>query len=111
MTLGPVAKVTTDERRREAAAVIDRIKRGAPKPACEPTVADLAERCLTNHVAVRCKPNTANQAMWVLSKMFTLAQSWGMTARPQPVPACPLLPREVPRTLPDPGGVPAPRGR
>ena len=84
------------------------------------TVADLAARCLRNHVAVRCKPNTAknyrmslqhhilpalgtkplkdvasadvtalhhklrdtpsaaNQATWVLSRMFTLAESWGM---------------------------------
>ena len=122
MTLGPVAQATIEERRREAVAVIDRIKRGEePKPpAPAPTVADLAERCLKNHVAVRCKPNTAknscmalqnhilpalgtkalkdvapgdvtalhhkmrdtpytaNQAMWILSKMFTLAENWGM---------------------------------
>ena len=91
-----------------------------PKPAPEPTVADLAERFLKNHVAVRSRPNTArnyrmaiqhhvlpalgekalkdvapedvtalhhklrdtpaaaNQAMWVLSRMFTLAENWGM---------------------------------
>ena len=124
MTLGPVGSETIDKRRREAAIVIDRIKRGEdpkpPKPAPEPTVADLAARCLKNHVAVRCKPNTAknyrmslqhhilpalgtkplkdvasgdvtalhhklrdtpcaaNQATWVLSRMFTLAESWGM---------------------------------
>ena len=30
-----------------------------PKPAPEPTVADLAERFLKNHVAVRSRPNTA----------------------------------------------------
>ena len=63
MTLGPVGSETIDKRRREAAIVIDRIKRGEdpkpPKPAPEPTVADLAARCLKNHVAVRCKPNTA----------------------------------------------------
>ena len=124
VTLGPVGSETIDKRRREAAIVIDRIKRGEdpkpPKPAPEPTVADLAARCLKNHVAVRCKPNTAknyrmslqhhilpalgtkplkdvasgdvtalhhklrdtpcaaNQAVWVLSRMFTLAESWGM---------------------------------
>ena len=124
VTLGRVGTETVDERRSEAAVVIDRIKRGEdpwpPKPAPEPTVADLAERFLKNHVAVRCRPNTArnyrmaiqhhilptlgkkalkevapedvtalhhklrdtpaaaNQAMWVLSKMFTLAENWGM---------------------------------
>ena len=63
VTLGRVEGETVDERRREAAVVIDRIKRGEdprpPKPAPEPTVADLAERFLKNHVAVRCRPNTA----------------------------------------------------
>ena len=124
VTLGRTGTQTVDERRREAAIVIDRIKRGEdPKPpelAPEPTVADLAERFLKNHVAVRCRPNTArnyrmaiqhhilpalgkkalkdvaaedvtalhhklrdtpaaaNQAMWVLSKMFTVAENWGM---------------------------------
>ena len=124
MTLGPVGSETIDKRRREAAIVIDRIKRGEdpmpPKPAPEPTVADLAARCLKNHVAVRCKPNTAknyrmalqnhilpalgkkvlkdvspgdvtalhhklrhtpsaaNRAVWVLSRMFVLAETWEM---------------------------------
>ena len=124
VTLGPIALKTIKERRREATAIIDRIKRGEDakpsKPSREPTVADLAECCLYNHVAVRCKPNTAknyrmamqnhilpalgtkalkdvspgdatalhhklrntpytaNQAMSVLSKLFTLAESQGM---------------------------------
>ncbi len=123
-TLGPVGEKTVEERRREAAAAIDRIKRGEgpkpPEPAPEPTVADLAALCLKNHVAARCKPRTAknyriaierhilpalgskalkdvvpedagelhhglratpaaaNQTIWVLSKMFTLAESWEM---------------------------------
>ena len=89
-----------------------------PQPAPEPIVADLAELCLKNHVAARCKPRTAknyrtsiehhilpalgskalkgvapedtgklhhglrdtpaaaNQAIWVLSKMFVLVESW-----------------------------------
>ena len=124
VTLGRVGTETVDVRRREAAAVIDRIKRGEDpvpsEPPPEPTVADLAERFLKNYVAARCKPGTAknyrlaiqhhivptlgktpvkdvepedvtalhhalrdkptaaNQAMWVLSKMFSLAQKWGM---------------------------------
>ena len=121
VTLGRVGTKTVDVRRREAAEVIDRIKRGEdPKPAPEPTVADLAERCLKNHVEVRCKPGTAknyrmalqnhilpalgkkalkdiepedvaalhhklrdtpsaaNLAVWVLSRMFVLAEAWEM---------------------------------
>ena len=124
VTLGPVGSETIEVRRREAAIVIDRIKRGEdpmpPKPVPEPTVADLAARCLKNHVAVQCKPNTAknyrmalqnhilpalgkkalkdvspgdvtalhhklrhtpsaaNRAVWVLSKMFVLAETWEM---------------------------------
>ena len=123
-TLGPAGEKTVEERRREAAAAIDRIKRGEdpkpPEPAPEPTVADLAALCLKDHVAARCKPKTAknyrmsierhilpalgskmlkdvapedaaglhhglrdtpaaaNQAIWVLSKMFSLAESWEM---------------------------------
>ncbi len=123
-TLGPAGEKTVEERRREAAAAIDRIKRGEdpkpPQPAPEPTVADLAALCLKNHVAARCKPKTAknyrvaierhilpalgskalkdvgpedagelhhglratpaaaNQTIWVLSKMFSLAESWEM---------------------------------
>ena len=124
VTLGRVGKEPIDKHRREAAAVIDRIKRGEDpipsKPAPEPTVADLAERFLEKFVAVRCKPSTAknyrlaiqhqilpalgekalkdvgpedvtamhhelrdrpaaaNQAVWVLSKMFALAENSGM---------------------------------
>ena len=123
VTLGPVGSETIDKRRREAAIVIDRIKQGEdpkpPKPAPEPTVADLAARCLKNHVGVRCKPNTAknyrmslqhhilpalgtkplkdvapgdvttlhhklrdtpsaaNQATWVLSRMFSSPRAGG----------------------------------
>ncbi len=121
VTLGPVEGETIEKRRREAAVVIDRIKRGEdPRPAPEPTVADLAERFLKTHVEVRCKPNTAknyrkalknyilpalgkkplgdvapedvaalhhelrdtpsvaNLAVWVLSRMFVLAEAWEM---------------------------------
>ena len=124
VTLGRVGNDPIDKHRREAAVVIDRIKRGEdpfpPEPAPEPTVADLADRFLEKFVAVRCKPSTAknyrltirhqilpalgtkalkevgpedvtalhhelrdrpaaaNQAIWVLSKMFALAENWGM---------------------------------
>ena len=121
VTLGRVGDETVDVRRREAAAVIDRIKRGEdPRPAPEPTVADLAEGFLENHVEIRCKPGTAknyrlairnhilpalgekalrevgpedaaalhhalrgtpsaaNLAVWVLSRMFVLAEAWEM---------------------------------
>ena len=121
ITLGRVGDEPIDKHRREAALVIDRIKRGEdPRPAPEPTVAGLAERCLKNHVEVRCKPGTAknyrlalqnhilpalgkkalkdvepedvaalhhklretpsaaNLAVWVLSRMFVLAEAWEM---------------------------------
>ena len=48
--------------RREAAAMIDRIKRGEnptpPEPTPEPTVAELAERYMKAHVEVNCRPTT-----------------------------------------------------
>ena len=63
VTLGRVGNEPIDKHRRDAAAVIDRIRRGEdprpPKPAPEPTVADLADRFLEKFVAVRCKPRTA----------------------------------------------------
>ena len=48
--------------RREAAAMIDRIKRGEnptpQEPTAEPTVAELAERYMKAHVEVNCRPTT-----------------------------------------------------
>ena len=124
VTLGPYDGISIDERRQEATEVIDRIKRGEepvpPEPALEPTVADLAARCLSVDVGVRCKPATvksykmaldrhilpafgkkrleevdpedvaalhhrmrdmpsmANRAVWVLSRLFVLAETWEM---------------------------------
>ena len=123
-TLGSVAHATIEERRREAAAVIDRVKPGEgmmpPTPAPEPTVADLAARCVSVQYGVRCKPGTAkaykmaldrhslpalaaipvaevgpkevaafhhrmhempsiaSRAVWVLSRLFVLAETWEM---------------------------------
>ena len=122
VTLGPVAGEAIDQRRREAAEIIDRIKQGldpiAPDPEPVPTVADLAARCMRAYVQVHCKPKTqklyrtaidlhivpalgtmpvkdvrsshvielhdrlrdtpsmANHVVSMLSKMFSLAQTW-----------------------------------
>ena len=50
--------------RRQAAAMIDRIRRGEDpvpaEPAPEPTVADLAERFMKAHVEVNCRPKTVD---------------------------------------------------
>ena len=66
VTLGRHGVISADQARRRAAVVVARIKAGeepAPTPAMHPdagpTVAELAERYLREHVAVRCKPNTA----------------------------------------------------
>ena len=127
VTLGPVAGKAIDQRRREAAEVIDRIKRGfdpfPPKPEPDPTVADLAARSMRAYVKVHCKPKTeklyrtaidrhivpalgtmavkdvrsshvielhdrmrdtpamANHVVAMLSKMFSLAQTWELVPR------------------------------
>ena len=61
-TLGPVAGIALEQRRREAAKIIDRIKRGLDPipPQLQPdlTVADLAARCMRAYVNVQCKPKT-----------------------------------------------------
>ena len=127
VTLGPVAGEAIDQRRREAAEIIDRIKRGLdpvpPAPEPDPTVADLAARCMHAYVKVHCKPKTqslyrtaidrhivpalgdmavkdvrsshvielhdrmrdtpsmANHVVAMLSKMFSLAQTWDLVPR------------------------------
>ena len=124
VTLGPVGAETIEKYRSEAAVAIDRIKQGEdprpPKPAPEPTVADLATRCVSVRFGVRCKPATvkhykmaldrhvlpmlgtmplsevgpkeaaalhhrmrdmpamANRAVWVLSRLFVMAETWEM---------------------------------
>ena len=123
--IGEHGKIAPDEARRQAADVIDRIRRGEepfpPVPTPEPTMADLAERYIKAHLEVNCRPTTvqtcrrvvdlhilpqlgelpvasvershvsdlhfkmrdkpaqANQTVDVLSKMFRLAEAWGMT--------------------------------
>ena len=62
VTLGVHGDVSPDEARKDAAAVIDRIRRGGepfpPPEAPEPTVADLADRYMTAHVEMNCRPKT-----------------------------------------------------
>ena len=123
-TLGRHGELTVEQARKQAVAVIDRIKRGENPVAAPPepafTVADLAQRYLETHVAVNCNahtagiyrgsldnhilpalgampitlvgppeaaalhyglrdtPRAANRALMVLSKMFSLAEAWGL---------------------------------
>ena len=125
VALGAFGELNSDEARRRAAEVIDRIRQGldpVPRPpAPEFTVADLAERYMEAHVNVNCRPATveafgrvmrlyilpelgslklseverehvsalhhklrdkprqANVTVSVLSRMFRLAEAWGMT--------------------------------
>ena len=62
VTIGQHGEVTPEQARKDASEVIDRIKRGMDPmpepPAPEVTIADLAERCVSAHVAVNCGPNT-----------------------------------------------------
>ena len=62
VTIGRHGEMPADEARKQAAVIIDRIKRGEdpvpPPPQPEFTVADLAERYLQVHVAVNCRPGT-----------------------------------------------------
>ncbi len=124
VTLGRHGEMSTDEARKQAALVIDRIKRGeAPEPRppeAEPTVAVLCDRFMRDHVETHCKPDTAatyrsyignhilpalggkaladvgraevsalhhdlratpvaaNVILGLLSKMFKMAEAWGL---------------------------------
>ncbi len=124
VAIGRHGEVSADEARKQAALIIDRIKRGKDPvpvpPAPELTIAELAERCMRAHVAVNCKaptavlyrqvldkhilpalggmslsavdraqvsrlhyqlrhtPYMANQVIQFLSKMFSLAEAWGL---------------------------------
>ncbi len=55
-------EISNEDARRKAAEMIDRIRRGLdPVPPPKPTVADLAERYMTAHVEVNCRPGTVEQ--------------------------------------------------
>ena len=73
ITLGRHGTISADEARRLGAAFLTRIKAGEEPgagrgPEGGPTVADLAERYLREHVAVRCKPNTFNGYRQVIGR-------------------------------------------
>ena len=63
VTLGRHGEMPCEQARKEAALVIDRIKRGEEPfpgpPAAEPTLSDLAERFMGAHVRQHCRPSTA----------------------------------------------------
>ena len=62
VSLGRHGKISAEVARKQAAALIDRIKRGEgtePDPSAPVTVADLAKRFLNVYEAVHCKPSTA----------------------------------------------------
>ena len=76
VTVGRHGVITAEEARRRAALIISRIKAGqepitepmAVKLAEGPTVGELAERYLKEHVAVRCKPKTEAMYRLVVAK-------------------------------------------
>ena len=74
IALGRHGVISADQARRRAAMLIARIKAGEdpyPTPsaaATRPTVENLAERYLAEHVAVRCKPRTAEAYRWLVAK-------------------------------------------
>ncbi len=126
VTIGRHGLLTAEQARRKAAMLISGIKAGqepvltASPQACGPTLAELGERYLREHVAVRCKPTTAaayrhaltrfilpafgslplgaigrdqvaslhyglhgtpamaNQVVETLSRLFTMAEAWGV---------------------------------
>ena len=63
--IGRYVEMPTEEARRKAAAIIDRIRRGQdpvpPPPVAEPTVTDLAERYMRAHVERNCRPRTVEE--------------------------------------------------
>ena len=81
VTLGLHGDLSADEARKQAAVVIDRIKRGEDPvpvvPETELTVAALAERFMRVHVDVHCKPRTIDTYRGVL-KLHIMPALGGM---------------------------------
>ncbi len=79
--IGRYVEMTTEEARRKAAGIIDRIRRGEdaipPPPVAEPTVADLAECYMTAHVAVNCRPGTVENFGRLL-RLYILPELGGL---------------------------------
>ena len=72
VTLGTYGKLTPEQARKNAAAVIARIKKGQPleppEPAPVPSVAELAERYQREYVEMHCKPATVSHYALMLRK-------------------------------------------
>ncbi len=74
LTIGRHGVNSPSQARRRAARVIARVQAGKPplpqtaKSPTGPTVADLAERFLREHVELRCKPNTVKATHRVFNK-------------------------------------------
>ncbi len=74
VTVGRYGVIHADEARKRAAHIIARIKAGEEavpepiKPACGPTVAELAKRYLAEYVYVRCKPRTVKTVRSVVCR-------------------------------------------
>ena len=76
VTVGRHGVISAEEARRRAALIISRIKAGEDpiqepmvvKLAEGPTVGELAERYLEEHVAVRCKPKTESMYRLIVAK-------------------------------------------
>ncbi len=72
IAIGRHGVITSEQARAKATQMIARIKAGEdPNPEAAkaaPTVAELAERYLTEHVEVRCKPRTVEACRWLVKK-------------------------------------------
>ena len=74
IAVGRHGVISPDQARRKAAQMIARIKAGedpnpeATKRPAGPTVAELAERYLVEHVQIRCKPRTVEACRWLVKK-------------------------------------------
>ena len=72
VTLGTYGKFTPEQARKNAVAVIARIKKGQPsvppEPAPVPSVAELAERYQREYVEMHCKPATVSHYGLMLRK-------------------------------------------
>ena len=78
VTIGHHKVWSLEAARREAGEIIARLKKGetpgrpgADSPsATGPTIAELAEQYMTDHVAVRCKPTTARSCRHIIEKFL-----------------------------------------
>ena len=73
VTLGGHGVLSADQARRKAAQLIADIKAGnepvyGPRPDSGPTIAEVAQRYMREHVSVRCKPTTARMCRHTLDR-------------------------------------------